>query len=414
MSDASFFQTYLSYVGETEAPMFYHRWSALSMIGAFLGRDFYLPFGHSTLYPNMYVMLIGEPGTRKSTAIKLAKKVITSAGYKSISSDKTSKEKFILDLAEQNTPTNVDDILDTNLWGEAQEGEYSEMYIACDEFNDFIGLGNLEFISLLGNLWDFSGTFTLRNKNSKSVSVQDPTISILGGNTATSFANAFPPDVLGQGFFSRLLLIYGEPTGKKIPFPEAPTLEQVAGVTEGLQKIKLSCSGAAEISSGAKELLEYIYLNAEGIEDPRFISYSNRRFTHLLKLTLLIAASHFSNVIERDHVVEANTLLTHTENLMPKALGHFGRARNAEVTHKIMATLRGNGGPMSMQDIWGILHADLNSIGELVEQMKNLMYSQSVLSHDGKFLYKARKVSLQDSTGVEYKYLTEEEKQMGE
>ncbi len=414
MSDASFFQTYLSYVGETEAPMFYHRWSALSMIGAFLGRDFYLPFGHSTLYPNMYVMLIGEPGTRKSTAIKLAKKVITSAGYKSISSDKTSKEKFILDLAEQNTPTNVDDILDTNLWGDGNEdGKYSEMYIACDEFNDFIGLGNLEFISLLGNLWDFSGVFTLRNKNSKSVSVNDPTISILGGNTATSFANAFPSDVLGQGFFSRLLLIHGEPTGKKIPFPEAPSPEVVAEVIESLQRLKMSCVGSASISQAAKDLLEYIYLTSKGLDDPRFISYSNRRFTHLLKLILLITASHYRSEVQHCDVVEANTILTHTENLMPKALGHFGRARNAEVTHKIMATLRNNGGPMSMQEIWIVLQTDLNSISELVEQMKNLMYSHSVISHEGKFLYKAKKVALADSKAVDWKYLTEEEKQMG-
>ena len=412
MSDASFFQTYLSYVGETEAPMFYHRWSALSMIGAFLGRDFYLPFGHSTLYPNMYVMLIGEPGTRKSTAIKLAKKVITSSGYKSISSDKTSKEKFILDLAEQNAPETTDDILDSNLWGEGNDS-YAEMYIACDEFNDFIGLGNLEFISLLGNLWDFSGTFTLRNKNSKSVSVQDPTISILGGNTATSFANAFPPDVLGQGFFSRLLLIHGEPTGKKIPFPEAPTQEQVAEVIDSLQRIKQTCVGPASISAEAKDLLEYIYINSKGLEDPRFISYSNRRFTHLLKLLLLISASHYRNEIQLEDVVEANTILTHTENLMPKALGHFGRARNAEVTHKIMATLRNNGGPMSMQEIWVVLQTDLNSISELVEQMKNLMYSHSVLSHEGKFIYKARRVEFKNSRGVDWNYLTEEEKHMG-
>lgn len=413
MNDESFFKTYMSYVGETEAPVIYHRWSCLSLIGAYLGRDFYLPFGHSILYPNMYIMLLGEPGTRKSTAIKLAKKIITSAGYKNISSDKTSKEKFILDLAEQHTPDSVNDILDSNLWGEGEVNGYAQMYIACDEFNDFIGLGNLEFISLLGNLWDFSGTFELRNKNSKSVSVQDPTISILGGNTATSFANAFPSDTMGQGFFSRLLLIHGESTGKKIPFPESPSTEITEDCIRSLRRIKEICTGPATISALARNLLSKIYVESKPLDDPRFISYSNRRFTHLLKLSLLISASSYSNEISSDAVVEANTILTHTENLMPKALGHFGRARNAEVTHKIMATLRSNGGPMSMQEIWSVLSNDMNSISELIEQMKNLMFSHSVLSHNGKFLYKSTRKELVSGDGVDWNYLTEEEKQMG-
>ena len=95
----SFIRQYLSYVGETEAPIFYHRWAAISMVGAYLGRQYSFSLGHFELYTNMYIMLIGEPGTRKSTAIKIAKKIITAAGFDKISGDKTSKEKFMLDLA---------------------------------------------------------------------------------------------------------------------------------------------------------------------------------------------------------------------------------------------------------------------------------------------------------------------------
>src|ERR1700749_2585021 len=119
----NFIIQYLQYVGETEAPIFYHRWAALSMIGAYLGRQYSFSLGHFELYPNQYVMLIGDPGTRKSTAIKIAKKVLTGAGYTTISADKSSKEKFILDLAGEDmdaTGKSVDDILDQNLWGERE------------------------------------------------------------------------------------------------------------------------------------------------------------------------------------------------------------------------------------------------------------------------------------------------------
>lgn len=410
----NFINQYLQYVGETEAPIFYHRWSMLSAVGAYLGRQYSFPFGHSELFPNLYVMLIGDPGARKSTAIKLAKKILTGAGYSTISADRSSKEKFIMDLAgEEQEGGSVDDILDQNLWGaNAGDGKDAEMYIACDEFNDFIGLGNLEFISLLGTMWDFAGDYKHRTKNSKSILVHNPTISILGGNTPVSFANAFPPDTLGQGFFSRLLLVYGESTGKKIPFPQIPSIQDTSHITKELQRIKLTSRGQAKITPKAKVLLEKIYNTYAPIDDARFISYSNRRFTHLLKLCLVISACDFSCVVDEQHVIESNTLLTHTEHLMPKALGQFGKARNSDVTHKIMTVLADANAPMQVKDIWKHVHNDLNGVNELVDVLKNLLTADKIFNVSGGYLAKARKIVEVSNDMIDYSYLTEEERGM--
>ncbi len=417
----SFLQNYLSYVGDTEAPIFYHRWAAISMVGAYLGRQYSFSLGHFELYTNMYIMLIGDPGTRKSTAIKIAKKIITAAGYDKISSDKTSKEKFMLDLAgiegdgktTSNTKQSVNDILDSNLWGNDETiGEDSEMYIACDEFNDFIGLGNIEFISLLGNFWDYNGVFKNRIKNGPSVNILNPTISILGGNTSTSFANAFPPDTLGQGFFSRLLLIHGESTGKRITFPELPTGDETSKIINALQRIKITCQGQAVLSPESKLLLNKIYLTTTPMQDVRFISYSNRRFTHLLKLCLIISACHYSTTIETWHVVEANTLLTHTENLMPKALGSFGKARNSDITHKIMAVLNNSTKALGIKDLWPHLISDLEKVDDLVNQLRNLQVADLIFTVDGKFLSKKKVAEEVRNDMINYSFLTDEEREM--
>lgn len=421
----SFLRQYLSYVGETEAPIFYHRWSAISMVGAYLGRQYSFSLGHFELYTNMYIMLIGEPGTRKSTAIKIAKKIITAAGFDKISGDKTSKEKFMLDLAgiedgslENNNGykkkgKSLEELLDENLGFNSEEiGEDCEMYIACDEFNDFIGIGNLEFISLLGNMWDYNGVFKNRIKTGKSVSILNPTVSILGGNTSTSFANAFPPDTLGQGFFSRLLLIYGEETGKKITFPVMPTAEATNKIISALQRIKMTVKGKAELSEDAKILLEKIYVNGKKMDDVRFASYSNRRFTHLLKLCLIISACDYSSTIEHCHVIEANTILTHTESLMPKALGQFGRARNSDVTHKIMSILNNSNRAMSLKELWAFCISDMDKVDDLANQLRNLMTADMIFVVEGKYLAKAKRVQEVDSDTVDYNYLTDEERNM--
>ena len=107
----------------------------------------------------MYVMLVGNPGTRKSTAIKGIVKVIAAAGFTAFAADKTNKEKFLMDLAgEQGSGGGRDsEEAITNLFGSSASnfGDPREMYIPADEFNEFVGgsVGSLDFLSLLGSLW---------------------------------------------------------------------------------------------------------------------------------------------------------------------------------------------------------------------------------------------------------------------
>jgi len=255
-----FLSSYLNYASDTEVPAIFHRWSAISSIGAYLGRRYYFDHGHFTLYPNIYSMLVGVSGTRKSTAIKLFKKLIQAAGYTSIAADKTTKEKFILDLSGEGEAEakalDTDSFLDQNLWGDdADTKPDAEIFIMADEFNDFFGNGNIEFISLLGTLWDYSGIYRNRIKNGKSVSINNPTVSILGGNTPTNLSIAFPPEVIGQGFFSRLLFIYGEPNGRKITFPKPPDPEHTAYIVNALRTIRTRAFGSAKLTEGQSNFL---------------------------------------------------------------------------------------------------------------------------------------------------------------
>lgn len=415
----SFMAQYLSYIGETEAPLLYHRWAMLSAIGAYLGRQFYSNLIPGTVHTNMYVMIIGEPGTRKSTAIRAARKVIKDAGYDTFSADKSSKEKFLMDLAGMDSDENgkavgksLESILDENLFGGLDSGEPCERYIACDEFNDFIGSGNMEFISLLGNLWDYEGKYEYRTKGGKPVEITDPTVSILGGNTTTGFAQAFPPESMGQGFMSRLLLVHGEPTGIKIPFPVKPSAEQRAELVRAVQEIKLRVKGEAKIGAEAKKLLSDIYINSVPMEDARFISFSSRRFTHLMKLCLVIAATYYSTEIRPEHVVEANTILTRTESLMPKALGQFGRAKGSEVVHAVVSVLDHANGPITVGELFSRVSQDVPDMNALFNILQNLSIAGKLIHHDHKYALKAKRAPEIFNAYLDYGYLTTQEREM--
>lgn len=390
------FDLYFSYTENSESPLIFHRWSMLTAVGASLGRQYRLPFGEFNIYPNQYVMLIGDPGTRKSTAIKLAKKVLANAGYDKFAAERTSKEKFLLDLegvvGDEGEVLSKNQVM-ANLFGEAADSEAKEVFIVADEFNEFVGSSNLEFLSLLGSLWDWdveSAPFKQRLKTSRSVSIYQPTINILSGNTHAGFAEAFPPQALGQGFMSRLILVFGESSGKKLPFPVRPSDSLRSQLLDMLREIKHNVHGEASMSTKAREMLETIYRSFEGLEDVRFRHYSTRRFTHLLKLCLLSSACDARTEITAQDVLHANTLLTFTEHNMPRAMGEFGKAKNADVSAKILSLLTNAKGPLDTPAIWKQCQSDLDRIEDLQKLLAGLVQANKV-----QYVHRARTSAVQ-------------------
>lgn len=424
-----FFTSYLHYTRNNEVPTFFHRWSAIAGLGALLGRNYSLRFGHQTLQPNIYCMLLGSPGTRKSTAIKIMKSLLVQSGYEHLAADKSTKEKFLLDLSGAQYDDKgklIRDVLAENIFGDAEDESTApprEMFIAADEFNDFFGNGNIEFISLLGTLWDYEGVYKNRIKNGISVSIPHPTVSILGGNTPTGFALAFPSEILGQGFFSRILLIYGESSGKKIAFPVPPTIDETNAILRQLANIRMNAIGLCSLEASAEKLLTKIYTSWKGIDDVRFESYSNRRFTHLLKLCLIHSASRqiqdtqgnvsTKQVITEQDVIYANTVLVHTERFMPRALGEFGKSKHSDVSHKIMQVVEKAEKPLTLQEIYKHIDRDVTVI-EVQTLIKNLQVAQKLQSTGTGYLpIKTMAVEFA-SDEVDFSFLTEEERKLGE
>jgi len=405
---------YLSYTSDTEAPMIFNRWAIISCAGAALGRQYYLPFGDSHIFPNMYVMLIGDPGTRKSTAIKGAKRILAQAGYDKFSADRTSKEKFLIDLEgktdEDGKLVSGNAVMDDMFGADNETSDPCETFIVSDEFNEFVGAGNIEFLSMLGNLWDWDSPqipFKQRLKTSRSVSIYQPTISILSGNTHAGFTQAFPPEAIGQGFMSRLLLIYGEASGKKIAFPTKPSDELKNRVVNNIIGMREKVVGEATMTTQARQMLEVIYRTFTDMGDARFKHYSTRRFTHLLKLCLVCTASNLRTEIGAADVLYANTILTYTEHSMPKAMGEYGKAKHTDVLAKIIAILSDAKSPIQQSDIWKQVQSDLDRPDDLIKLLAGLVQADKIQWIDRRGYLIVRKVLRTDAIYVDFSLMRE-------
>lgn len=359
-------------IDQSEAPAIYHRWVCLSIMGAYLGRDCWINFGIGLIYPNQYIMLMGSPGTRKGSAMGPGKRLLKTVGYSRFSADKTSKERFLMDMKQFDNVAGLEDL--ENLTMDAP----AESYIMSGEFTDFVGQGNMEFITMLTNLWDNLDKYKQPKITGKSVEVEKPTVNLLGGNTPDGFALAFPPEALGNGFLSRTLLIHADPTSNRIAWPEA--LDDLQLHTLGMRMVeaKQRMAGQIAVSAAARAIGKEIYETEIPVDDARFTHYQQRRFIHLLKIALLLAVYDQKATIDPVHIIRANTMLVAAERVMPRALGEFGASRHSLVAGKILQHLAHSRLPQVPNDLWKVVSRDLSKMTELIEILQGLKSADKI------------------------------------
>lgn len=355
-------------------------------------------------------MLMGPAGARKGTAINPGVAVLRESGYKTFAPDSVSKEMFLAGIGK--VPNAGGDDYDIDLETLVEEGA-AETFVVAGEFNDFLGQGDMKFVTNLTNLWDNLPSFYHPKLTGKDVFIERPTVNILGGNTQQGFALCIPPEAVGNGFCSRFMFVGAESTGKQITFPEPADPIRRKVLADRLADLRENARGPLSIASEAKGIFDRIYREFKPIDDVRFTHYSTRRFTHLLKLCIILATADSRNSITATDAIRANTVLQAAERRMPKALGEFGRSKNSAATAAILETLTRTHTPLSINDLWKLVHKDLNKFAELTDIIMGLVRAEKVQSIKigGKqgYMIKAVVEESWDESLLDLSYLTEEE-----
>lgn len=370
---STIFDAYFELVEDSsESPFLYHRWNLISTVAALLGRQVHLKFGFEDIYPNMYICLMGGAGTRKSSSISISRKVLAATGYNKFARERSSKEKFIKDLSVgfdviNGAITGDDDPLNVELddFVKFEDRDPSEVFVCAGELEDFLGNGDTAFISLLTNMWDNLPHYSHGKMTSADLLIKEPTVNLLGGCTPVTFSTVFPPEVIGQGMLSRLLLIYGGGVRKKITIPAQPNAELLSFFCEHMASIKNQVKGVMLLDDDALKVVDTIYQKGVPVDDVRLESFNNRRLTHLLKLCMVLAALELETTITKDIVIEANTILHYTEQLMPKALGEFGKSSTGDkaaiVLQALQQAVEATGDGLSLQKLFQTVSTHFDS-----------------------------------------------------
>lgn len=326
-------ETYLNCVKESEPPVIYHKWVAISCLAAVMERRSWLEWDETT-YPNMYIVIVGPSGCRKGTAMKFGREMLKDIGVK-FSADSSTRRALV---------SSLNDSQDNFIYGQAQIPHCS-MTVYSEELAVFLSFENRQLITDLCDWFDCRDPWIYKTEHAGINSLRNVWVNIIGATTPVLLQETMVNTAVGGGLTSRMIFVYAREKGKVIPYPFdtiSANQELWDALRSDLGNIHLD-SGPFKVTDGFLEWWGPWYTEQDKnppFQDDRFAGYFNRRGKHLLKLCMIMSISRSDNrVIDVVDAEKAVVLLEETERFMPTAFSGVGKSDVGAAVNRVLSIL---------------------------------------------------------------------------
>lgn len=332
-----FLSGYLEYCKNTEPPTQYHLWCGIGAIAAALQRKVYINWGPQQIFPNMYIVLIGDSGRcRKGVAFDIVQDLIRGVGIKN-TAESITREKLIKDFA-----TSVSNFTDPDKGVKL----HCSLTAFVEELSIFLGQNDVKFLADLTDWYNAKNEWTYSTKGQGTDKIQGICFNLIGGTAPDWLSSILPGEAVGGGFTARIIFVVEEDKKHKQPRNIPPDPELRSALIKDLEKIHL-IMGEMKFAPDALAMYEDWYINKSdvtGVKDPKFGSYNERRATHLRKLAMVCSASRGSSRrITKFDLLRATKILEATEIKMPRVFRSLGKARYGELTAQVFDFIKQEG-----------------------------------------------------------------------
>ena len=328
---------FMEMTDNSEPPLLFRKWAAISAIAAALQRKVRVELGLSlTFYPNLYIVLVGPSATGKGTAMKFASDIIEQIPTIRLSAQATSLQALIRRMKD----TNLTDI-------NAETGDqtyHSSLTIFSTEFTVFLGYHNQELIAALCEWYDCHNRWTYETIARKKEEVIGVWVNLFAGTTPDAIQASLPIESIGGGLTSRIIFVVEEKRGKLVVIPtkterEVQLQQMLIYDLETINRL----SGVMNYTEGFLKVYSDWCYHADAnrpFHDKKFDGYCGRRRKHLITLSMVCCASRGDDMmITSDDLNRAVDLLTEVEMKMGKVFKGMGRSGTSDILNDAVTFL---------------------------------------------------------------------------
>lgn len=376
-----FISQYLLYNSGNMVPRVYHRWSAISILAMTLGRKVYVDQKYYRVHPSMYMCLVGEQGTRKSSAKDLAFDMFhTIFEDYPLGASVQSREKTVERLSGDEYQRAFIDIDGCSI-------EYKPLAFFINEFKNFLSINPAGMIEFLTDIYD-TKKFAADTLKHGLQPVVNPCINILACETPDWIIDKLKLNIIAGGFSRRMIYVYETEYPPRITFPDItpPMAEAKDWCMRHLVKAS-ELIGPFEWEPTARAFFKDWFENLPRPTDKILAGFYEAKDTIVMKIAMCLAAAEENprRVLTLEIIQMAIALLlADVERNLPRLTAGSGRNELAMPTQRILELLASNDGWLPEKKLLIEMERDVNGI-ELFNIFRSLKSTDRIFVEDVQF-----------------------------
>jgi hypothetical protein len=363
--------------------------AGLVTLSSIVQRRVWIDFGPFEVFPNVFAILVGLPGVKKTTAMNFSRKVLKHFDNVPLSSSTITTQAMLKEMGQNAFALEGLDPADPK---SEELKVFSPYTVMASELSNFLRHGAEDMIDVLTGMYDESRTFDCRTKNMGTDVIEGPYITLLGGTTPSWISKYMQTDVLKGGFLRRCLFVFEAREKPRIAFPVfgPENYRAMSALVAYGKLIQTKLRGPMKWQPEAREFYVKWYEGQpqRGSDDEFFADYLSTKHMHVLRLAMLFNISQGLDmtlkVVDLEFALE---LLNLVEKNFDQVFSGVGRNELAAATDKILRVLELK--PLiDVRELQAKLWRDVNQ-GELsqcmmqLEQIGKVQRVQAKLRADG-------------------------------
>lgn len=270
--------------------------------------------------------------------------------------------------------------------------EYNSLYITADELSAFMHEYTGELVAGLTTFFDVLPYGQGRRVKDIKIKIKRPQLNILVGSTPNNLLNLVPDGAWEQGFMSRVIMIYSDDK-PIIDVFNTPKKEMPKDMLHDLKLINALHGEFGWSEDYAKAMHNWKIMGQPPMpEHPKLIDYNSRRFSHLIKLSMVSSVDRDDSLhLTRDDFNKAMGWLLEAEEYMPSIFKTGSGSADSKAMDEILHFVR--------QYKEGISeHKIINFARQHVEYTNNIIPVLDIMEKSGMI----RAVSKDATTGLRW------------
>lgn len=376
---SSWIDYFMEYTSGIQSPEPFREWAAIATIAAALERKVHIISQGRPVYPNLYIFLVGPPGSGKTRAVEESEDLLHALKEHHIAPTSMTKAALIDAL-----------VAATRVMPGQMNGSFNALFVAAKELGALLPGYDSDFMNALVYLYDSIAYSEKRRSKDIDFTIEKPLLNLIACTTPSFLNDMMPAGAWEQGFLSRTIIVYSEIldiVGLDLMEENKSRDEKLESALKSDIKVIGDRVGRLQFAKEAAEVVETWNLTRRDHEPkhPRLVHYCTRRPLHLLKLCQVAAVDRGSYQIDLQDVQRSQEWLVKAETQMADvflAMTSGGDARTInELHHYLTVQQVREGKPVPKHLAYKFLHSKVPA--QSVERIVLLMANSGMIEFRG-------------------------------